>query len=305
MFGGASNLAVEVDFAFIFIFGISIFFTLGITGFTIWTVFKFNRKKGIPAQQFTHNNTAEVIWTVIPFIIVMVMFWYGWQGFKTMRTVPDDAMEVKVVGRMWEWDFDYGDGKIAKELVLPVNKAVKLNLFSEDVNHSFFIPAFRVKEDVVPGYTNWMWFEATEKGTYEIYCAEYCGLLHSGMLGTVRIIEEDEYTDWLANLEATGNIPDPEGLAIAKANSCFSCHSMDGKKLVGPSFKGIYGSKKVVIEDGEEVEITVDDAYITRSIVDPNGQIVKGFNKGLMQSYEGTISEEDIQKIVEYLRTVQ
>ncbi len=304
MFGGASNLAADVDKAFIFIFGVSFILIIGITAFMIWTVVKFNRKKGIPAQQFTHNNTAEIIWTVIPTIIVLVMFWYGWKGFKTMRTVPDDAMEVTVISYMWSWDFDYGDGKISKELVLPINKPVKLNLVSQDVNHSFFIPAFRVKEDVVPGYDNWLWFEATEKGTFDIFCAEYCGLLHSGMLATARVVEDAEYTQWLASVESVKDKPSPEGEAIAKANSCLGCHSLDGSKLVGPSFKGLYGSKKIVIEDGKEVEIEVDDTYLKTSITDPNAQVVKGFNKGLMQSYSGVISDEDIDKIVDYLRTV-
>lgn len=305
MFGGASNLAGDVDKAFIFIFSVSFILIIAITGFMIWTVVKFNRKKGIPAQQFTHNNTVEVIWTVIPTIIVLIMFWYGWKGFKTMRTVPDDAMEITAIGRMWAWDFDYGDGKVAKELVLPINKPVKLHLHSEDVNHSFFIPAFRVKEDVVPGYANWLWFTPTEKGTFDIFCAEYCGLLHSGMLATTRVVDESEYNDWFASLESTKDKPSPEGEAIAKANSCFGCHSLDGSKLVGPSFKGLYGSKHIVIEDGKEVEIEVNDEYLKHSIVEPNAQIVKGFNKGLMQSYKGVISDEDIDKIVDYLRTVE
>ncbi len=305
IFGGASNLSAGVDKAFIFIFVISVIFIVGITAFMIWTVVKFSRKKGKAAQQFTHNNTLEVVWTVIPTIIVLVMFWYGWKGFKPMRSAPEDAMEIQVNGRYWEWDFDYGEGKISKELVLPINKPVKLNLVSEDVNHSFFIPAFRVKEDVVPGYNNWLWFVPTEKGKYEILCTEYCGLDHSGMIAYANVVEEAEFNTWLDTLVATGNIPDPEGLTVLKNNACISCHSMDGKKIVGPSFKGLYGSEKVVVEDGQEKTIIVDDAYLIQSIKDPNAQVVKGYNKGLMQSYDGVISDEDIQKIVDYLRTVK
>lgn len=167
------------------------------------------------------------------------------------------------------------------------------------------VPAFRVKEDVVPGYDNWMWFQPTEKGTYDILCAEYCGLLHSGMLGIARVVEEPEYEEWLANIESVKDKPSPEGEAIAKANGCFACHSLDGSKLVGPSFKGIYGAKKAVIENGKEIEIEVNDEYLKNSIIEPNAQIVKGFNQGLMQSYEGTISDEDIDKIVDYLRTIE
>ncbi len=306
MFGGASNLSGNVDKAFIFIFAVSIFFIIALTAFMIWTVIKFNRKKGKEAQQFTHNNTLEVIWTVIPIIIVLVMFWYGWKGFKPMRTVPSDAMQIQVNGRYWEWDFDYGEGKVAKDtMVLPLNTAVKLNLVSEDVNHSFYIPAFRVKEDVVPGYDNWLWFEPTKKGVYEILCTEYCGLDHSGMIAYAKVVEPEEYKNWLANLEATGDIPDPEGLTVMKENACLSCHSLDSKKIVGPALNGIYGTERTIIEDGQEKKVTADDAYLIHNIKDPNAQITKGFNKGMMQSYEGVISDEDIQKIVDYLRTVK
>lgn len=305
MFGAASNLAGDVDKAFIFIFSVSFIFIIGITAFMIWTVIKFNRKKGIPAQQFTHNNTLEAAWTIIPLILVLVMFWYGWKGFKPMRNAPKDAMEVTVIGRMWQWDFDYGNGKVSKELMLPLNKAVKLNLVSVDVNHSFFIPAFRVKEDVVPGYDNWLWFEPTEKGSYDILCTEYCGLLHSNMLARATVLEASEFDSWLDTLVATGDIPDPKGLMVLKANSCLGCHSLDGNKLVGPSFKGIYGTQRLVVEDGKEVTVTVDEDYILSSIMDPNVQVAKGFNKGLMQSYKDVVSEEDVKEIVEYLRTLK
>ena len=137
-----------VDRAFAFIFITAIVFIVGITGFMIWTVIRYNEKRVKKAKQFTGSNTLEIIWTVIPLILVMVMFYLGWIGFAPMRNVPDNAMKVKAIGRMWEWQFDYGDGKLAKELVIPVNQPVKLELFSEDVNHSLFIPAFRVKEDI-------------------------------------------------------------------------------------------------------------------------------------------------------------
>ena len=300
MFSGASNLADGVDRAFVFIFAVAFIFIIGITAFMIWTVIKYNRKKNKPAKQFTGSTTMEIIWTVIPTILVLLMFYFGWVGFAPMRQVPDDAMTVKAIGRMWEWEFDYGEGKLAKELVVPLNKPVRLDLISEDVNHSLFIPAFRVKEDVVPGYDNFLWFTATYKGEYEILCTEYCGLLHSGMVTKARVIDEAEFNNWLENLEATGNIPDPEGLAILKQTGCMACHSLDGSKLVGPSFKELSGSR-TIIENGVERTITVDESYLKKSITDPNSQLVKGYAKGLMQSYEKIVSQEDIDLMTQYL----
>lgn len=302
MFGGASNLAAGVDKAFIFIFAVSFIFIIGITAFMIYTVIKFRRSKGHKAQQFTGSVKLEILWTVIPFIIVMVMFYYGWMGFAAMRKVPDNAMVVKAIGRMWTWEFDYGDGKLSNILVLPVDVPVKLELVSEDVNHSLFIPAFRVKEDVVPGYNNYMWFIPTYMGEYDLFCTEYCGALHSAMITKTKIISQEDFDEWLANLEATGLKPDAPGLTILKENNCLACHSLDGSKLLGPTFKNVYGSEKVVVTKNGEKTVKVDDAYLKNSIYNPNDEVVKGFSKGLMQSYTGVINEEQLNQITEYLK---
>ena len=220
-----------------------------------------------------------------------------------MRKVPADAMPITVIGRMWSWEFDYGNGKISKELVVPYNKNIKLNLVSVDVNHSLFIPAFRVKEDVIPGYKNYLWFRPIMKGTFDIYCSEYCGLAHSAMLAKAVVVDSLEFNKWLADLKATGNVPEHPGLTIIKANACLTCHSMDGSKIIGPSFKGLYGRKTVVVTDSGEKEIETTADYIKKSIIDPNADVVKGFNKGLMQSYKEKISAEDLDKIVDYFKT--
>lgn len=303
-FGGASNLAGGVDKAFIFIFAVAAFFIIGITAFMIYTVIKFNRKKGIEAKQFSGSMKLEVIWTVIPLIIVLIMFQIGWKGFAAMRKVPADAMKITAIGQMWKWNFDYGNGKIYDTLIIPVNKPVRLDLHSEDVNHSLFIPAFRVKEDVVPGYENYLWFTPLYLGEYDILCTEYCGLLHSAMITKTKVVTQEEFDYWLANLEATGNLPEHEGLTIMKANSCLGCHSMDGSKLVGPSLKSLFEPNKIVIVDGKETKVVINDEYLKRSITDPNVELVKGYNKGLMQSYSSILKDEDIEKIVDYLNTL-
>jgi cytochrome c oxidase subunit II len=304
MFNEASNLAAGVDKTFIIIFSIAFVFIVGITAFMIYTVIHFSRKKGRPAQQFTGSTKLEIIWTTIPLIIVMFMFYYGWKGFAPMRKVPADAMNVTAIGRMWEWEFDYGNGMKSKELVLPVNKAVRVGLKSEDVNHSLFIPAFRVKEDVIPGYENYLWFIPTFVGEYEILCTEYCGLLHSGMLSKAIILEQADYDKWYADIKSTANPAEPDGYLLLRNTGCIACHSLDGTKLVGPSFKGIYGKERKVVSGNQEVTVKADDEYIKKSIYDPDLQVVTGFNKGLMKSYKELLKEEDIKTIIDYLKTL-
>lgn len=304
MFEGASNLAAGVDRTFVLILAIAIFFTVGITIFMIWTVIKYNRKKNLPARQFTGSVSLEIIWTVIPLILVMVIFVYGWKGYAPMRKVPAGAMEVTAIGRMWEWSFDYGNGKISKTLVIPVDKAVKLNLHSVDVNHGLFIPAFRVKQDVVPGYKNYLWFIPKFKGEYDVFCSSYCGLQHSSMNTKAIVVSESDYTSWIDSLPVTGLIPDPEGLTLLKNTGCIACHSLDGAKLVGPSFKGIYGAKHAVISDGQEINMEVNDAYLVSSILDPNKDVVKGYNRGLMQPYRDKLTDAEITQIIDYLKTL-
>lgn len=304
MFGGASNMAEGVDRAFIFIFAVAFFFIIGITAFMIYTVIKFRRSKGHKAKQFTGSTKLEILWTAIPLLIVMVMFYLGWMGFDKMRKVPENAMVIKAIGRMWTWEFDYGNGKTAKELVVPLNTPVKLELISKDVNHSLFIPAFRVKEDVVPGYNNYLWFTPTYLGEYDLLCTEFCGTLHSDMITKTKVIEKTEFDSWLENLVPTANIPDPEGLKIIKANNCLACHSLTGEKLVGSSFKNLYGSMRTVESKNGERQVKADDAYIKNSIYNPNDDIVKGYNKGLMQSYTNVVSDAEVGKIIEYLKTL-
>ena len=303
VFSGASNLAEAVDRAFFFIFAIAFIFTAGITFLMIYIVIHFSRNKGKMPKQFSGNTKLEIIWTVIPVIIVLSMFYIGWKGFSPMRDVPPDAMPVKAIGRMWEWSFDYGNGKISKNLVVPHNRNIRLNLFSQDVNHGLFIPAFRVKEDVIPGYNNYLWFRPIVKGEYDIFCTDYCGLAHSGMVAKVIVVDSLDYEKWLVDLKVTDTIIEHPGLTILRANGCITCHSLNGSKIVGPTFKGLYGSNRTVITDQGEKQVEAFDDYIRRSVLEPNAEVVKGYNKGLMQSYKEIIKAEDIDKIVDYFKT--
>jgi cytochrome c oxidase subunit 2 len=220
-----------------------------------------------------------------------------------MLIAPEDAIEIDATGQMWKWTFDYPNGKSSDSLIVPVDEPVKLNLISRDVLHSLYIPAFRVKQDVVPGDEKMMWFTAQKKGTYDILCAEYCGQLHSYMLSTIKVVDRDEYDLWLETVPDTSN--EHPGLTLMKKNACFSCHSQDGTRLVGPSFKGVIGMKEIVLINGEEKEITVNRDYLIESIKNPNAAIVKGYQAGLMTPYANILSDEEINAIIDYIETLK
>lgn len=302
MFSNASNFVEGVDLSFAVILGISVFFLVAVTAVMIWFVIRYNKKRNPKPGYVKENHKLEIIWTVIPTLLVLIMFYYGWVGYQPMRDFPEDSIEIDAVAQMWSWNFEYPNGKTSDTLVVPIDKAVTLNLISRDVLHSLYIPAFRIKEDVVPGGDNRMWFIGQELGDYDIFCAEYCGDRHSYMLSSVHVLPEAEYTTWYNDRSAEAEHP---GLQVIKKNACLSCHSLDGSKLIGPSFKGVWGINEIVVTNGEEREITVDEAYIKTSIYEPNADVVKGYNQGLMISYKNLISEEEIGHIIDYMKTLK
>lgn len=288
-----------VDFAFYVIFGISAVMLIGITVTLLWFVWRYNRKRQpIPLSQKDSNITLEIVWTVIPTILVMIMFWYGWEGYLSLRRIPDNAMPVDAHARMWSWLFTYENGKTSDKLYVPVGQPVKVKLTSEDVLHSFFVPAFRVKRDTVPGMTNYVWFVADEKGSYNLFCAEYCGVGHADMVTTVEALPEAEFDDWLQSTEDTaGALP---GKALLEKYGCLGCHSLDGSRKVGPSFLGIAGRETIVTVNGSEQTVTVDRDYLARAINEPNAEIVKGYPPA-MPSFADSVSPEELQQMIDYL----
>jgi len=305
----ASNFVSTFNTSFYFIAGISLLLLTGLTVIMLYFVFRYNNKKNKIAVQNEGNTRLEIIWTVIPIILSLAMFYFGWAGWKPMRNAPKDAINITSVARMWNFSFQYENGTQSRDLIIPVNTPVKINLVSLDVIHSLYIPAFRIKSDMVPGREKMMWFLPEAIGIYDLFCAEYCGLQHSYMNAKVKVISKEDYAKWYSDsskvsVVATGSAPGSEGLAILKAQGCNACHSSDGSKIIGPSYLNLYGGKQVVIREGKEISLTVDDEYIKRSIYDPNIEIVKGYPKGLMQSYKATLSDNDISKIIEYLKTL-
>lgn len=310
MFQGYSNFSGGVDTAFAIIVGISLLFLVGITTVIIFFIVKYNKKKNPVATEIEGSNKLEIIWTVIPLILVLYMFWLGWSSYIPMRKVPDDAMKVKVTAMMWSWRFEYENGKVDDTLYVPVNKPVLLNMVSLDVIHSLYIPAFRIKEDVVPGKAeNYMWFKSLVPGSYDLFCAEYCGLRHSYMGTIVEVVDQATFDKWYASgpvkVDSTvAAIPGAAGKLLTEQKGCIACHSADGSKIVGPSYKGIFGHKVTITSDGKEREIMVDEEYIKKSILEPDADVVKGFNKGSMISYKGQLNDQEIDQIIEYIKTL-
>ena len=196
MFDGVSNFVSSVDGAFLFTLIVSVFFLVLITFLMIYFIIKYNRKRNPRAKNVHGNMALEILWTAIPTILVLLMFWYGWLGYSEQVNVPEDAMPINVTAQMWKWSFEYEDGRKTDSLYVPVNQPIKLILHSNDVNHSFFVPAFRLKKDVFPNRERIAWFIAKEIGEYDIACAEYCGLNHSYMYSKIFVLSEQDFYDW-------------------------------------------------------------------------------------------------------------
>jgi cytochrome c oxidase subunit 2 len=313
---GASSSAGTVDAIFWFIVGVSLFFLLLITFLMIFFIVKYNKKRHKKAVNISGNTALEIIWTVIPTIIVLIMFFLGWKGFTFIRSVPEDSMTINVTARMWSWLFEYENGIQTDTLYVPINRPVKLLLHSQDVIHSFYVPAFRIKEDAVPGYQNYLWFEANEPGNYDVLCAEYCGLRHAYMYTKVKALPENQFSSWqTAMLEMVEKENTPQttdasqasasptfaGKRLLRTRGCMACHSSDGSEMIGPTFLGLFGKTQIVIEGGQEKKVNVDEEYLRRSILKPNLEVVKGYD-ALMPSQEGQISEEELVAIIQYIK---
>jgi cytochrome c oxidase subunit II len=310
MYSGASTFVEGVDNAFVLIIGISLFFLIGITAVMIMFIYRYHHKKHPKATQIDGNNTLEIIWTIVPVILVLGMFYYGYVGWAPMKKTPDKGLNITANARMWAFSFQYENGKISDKLYVPKDTAVIVDLNALDVLHSFYIPAFRIKEDMVPGLKKTSWFEASKTGTYNVFCAEYCGLQHSLMITEVVVMEPDEFWEWYKDdspeAEQTGEDVSPAelGMQITQAKGCIACHSLDGRQIIGPTFIGRYGETITVVTDGSEREIVMDDEYIKRSIYEPDHDVVKGFNKGQMISYKNELSEEQVGYLIEYLKSL-
>jgi cytochrome c oxidase subunit 2 len=301
----SSTFAKEVDDAYYITLWICVGFFVLVVGAMIYFAIRYKRKRDDErTSPVDHNFRLEVIWSTVPAVLLVWLFYLGIKGYANAETAPNGAYEIHVTGQMWNWSFSYPSGDSADELYVPVNRPVKLIMTSNDVIHSFFVPEFRIKQDVVPGMYSTLWFTATATGDTAVECAEYCGDGHSLMLNTVHVLPEEEFDKFVANhLEDPAHPLSPEVRGEKKYNStCKVCHSIDGTRVTGPTFKGVWGRQET-LEDGNT--ITVDESYVRRSLLDPQGQVVQGYPHTMPTFADPKVmSNRDIEGIIAFLKTL-
>lgn len=300
-----STGAGETDALFQFINITSFIFLVGITLSILFFIWKYRRKsENDVTPVISHNNKLEITWSVIPLILVIIVFGWGFSSYTTLTTAPDDAYEIRVVGKSWLWEFHYENGYVsANELHVPAERPVKLVMSSDDVIHSFYVPDFRVKMDVLPNRYTSVWFEANEPGESVVFCTEYCGTAHSQMIATTIVHSEEDFETWLETAGGADDDMEPAELGeqLVERNACLTCHSTDGSQLQGPSFQGSWGTEKT-LEDGSTA--TFDENYVRESILEPQAKIVEGYPP-VMPPYAGSLDDRQIDAIIEYLKTLQ
>ncbi|MFC1729466.1 cytochrome c oxidase subunit II [candidate division KSB1 bacterium] len=305
MLSQASTMSGEVDAIFYFIYYVAVFFFLLIVSSIVFFAIRY-RRRGAPGltSGVDHNIKLEIAWTAIPSIILLIIFIWGFQGFIRFNVAPKDALEIKVTGQRWFWSFDYPNGaNVQNELVVPSGIPVKLLMSSRDYIHSFFIPEFRTKMDVLPNRYTVTWFEAVRQGTFDLFCAEYCGTQHSSMTGVVRVASETEFNRWLEEQTAFDETVPPEerGESLFRRKQCYTCHSTDGSPNQGPTFQKLFG-KQERLTDGSSV--TVDENYIRESILVPAAKVVAGY-QNIMTTYQGLLSDRELDDLIAFIKSLQ
>ena len=269
----------------------------------IYFAFRFKRKESEEEGSATqnHNLTLEIVWSFIPFVIFMVAFAWGWVVYKEVRTPPKDSLEIQVYGQKWNWEFAYKNGrKTTNELYVPKNRPVKLIMTSRDVLHSFYIPTFKIKQDVVPGIYTFIWFKANHEGKFQVFCTEFCGTGHSSMGAQLNVLSLADWESWLK--------ADPyKGLSLVEIGQkafqgrCTACHKPTREKLIGPGLAGLYNTKRA-LEDGQVV--LADENYLRESILNPGAKISKGY-LNQMTPFAGLLSEEELSGLIEYIKSLK
>jgi len=308
-----SSSAPWVDAAFYFLLYVSAFFFLLIVTLMTLFVVRYRRRPEVgPGDAPSHNTLLEIVWSGIPLGLVVIMFALGFRGYMDMRNPPRGAYEVRVSGQKWSWSFQYPKGYVDANLHVPVDEPVKLIMSSKDVIHSLYIPAFRIKQDLVPGRFTISWFRATQPGEYDLECAEYCGTGHSDMLAKVIVHRPGEFEPWLQQAQervaSLSPIDRGRELYLRAPGGCAACHSSDGTRKVGPSFKGLYRvGQTVEFENASPLtfdnEATLEN-YLRESILDPSAKVVKGY-PDQMTVYKGQLSDDQILAIIEYIKSLK
>jgi cytochrome c oxidase subunit II len=297
----ASTLSWKVDAIYFYLSGITLFFTLLISGILIFFVIRYRRRSPyeIP-RPIAGSHKLETLWTVIPFVISMTIFGWAASVYFQQYHPPENAVEVYVVGKQWMWKIQHSTGqREINELHVPVGRKIKLIMTTEDVIHDFFVPAFRMKADVVPGKYTTQWFEATKTGTFHLFCAEYCGMNHSGMIGSIIVMEPREFDNWLSGNTNEAS-PAAAGQQLYQTLGCVSCHGANGEGGRGPTLAGLVGRKTPLV-GGQQV--VADEAYIRESILNPQAKLVEGFGP-IMPTFQGQISEDQILQLLAFIKSL-
>ncbi|MDP9267942.1 MAG: cytochrome c oxidase subunit II [Acidobacteriota bacterium] len=296
----ASTMASQVDLLFLFILSVLVFFSSAIAITIIVFAVRYRRSTHRRAEQIEGSLALEIGWTVIPLGIALIMFVWGAVIFFGMNRPPAQSMEIYGVGKQWMWKFEHLDGqREINQLHVPVGRDVKVILASQDVIHSFYVPAFRIKSDVIPGRYSYAWFRATKVGRYHLFCAEYCGTMHSGMIGEVVVMEPADYEQWLAGGPTEGSLAQ-NGEKLFQQLACNTCHRADSGAR-GPNLVGLFGST-VTLQDGRKV--IADENYVRESILNPQAKVVQGFQP-IMPTFQGQVSEEGLLQLVEYVKAMK
>jgi cytochrome c oxidase subunit 2 len=314
----ATTGARQADLIFLWILALAVLLLIGITGTMIWFVIRYSRKRHPVAEQIHGSTWLEIVWTLVPLVVFIGIFYFGWTSYEFEENAPADSMVVKVTGRQWTWSFAYPNQKQTSVLYAPIGRPIKLEVRSADVIHGFFIPAFRLKIDAVPGHVNTAWFRATETGSYDVECTVICGVDHSSMLTKAVVVPEDAFRRWYfgdedapaprpeeqpARAAAPGAPGEHPALAILRGNNCLGCHSTDGSVMVGPTFRGLFGQRQEVIAGGRTRTVVVDEDQLRRSIRQPGLQRVKGYPPGAMPAVP--LGSRDVEAIVAFIKDLK
>jgi cytochrome c oxidase subunit 2 len=293
-------MAPRVDALYFFLIAVAGFFSLLIAGLIVFYAIKFRRRApDAVGARIEGGLVLEITWTVIPLVIVMVIFVWGASVYFAMARPPDETLNIYAVGKQWMWKFQHLNGaREINELHVPLGRNVKILMTSEDVIHDLFVPAFRIKADVLPGRYTQIWFQPTQAGTYHLFCAEYCGTQHSGMIGRVVVMEPTEFQNWLASAAAGGALA-AAGEKLFTDLSCNTCHRTEAQTR-GPSLVGLFG-RTVSLQGGTTV--VADESYVRESIVNPGERMTEGFQP-VMPAYQGLVSEEGLLALVEYIKSL-
>lgn len=302
----ATDVASKVDSLYNFLLVSSFIACVILIGGMIYFAYKYQRKSvHAKSAYITHNTFLEFLWSFIPLVIFLAVFAWGWIIFHEMRKMPDNALEIHVRGKQWAWEAEYKSGVKAANLIkVPINRDVKLILSSMDVIHSFYVPSFRIKQDAVPGRYTALWFRANKLGEFHIFCTEFCGTQHSGMIGKLHVVPQEEFDQWLEDESKFSTLPlAKKGEKLFQLKACSGCHSVADKTVkAGPALYQKFGSQENLSDDST---ITVDEQYIRESVLNPSAKIVKGFAAGVMPAFQGQLSEDELSALIEYLKTLK